>query len=301
MSITTVKTIKPTRGDRIFSVLVYAFLTFCLLAVLYPLLYVVSASFSDPQAVATGKVWCWPVRPTLVAYERVFQQKGIRIGFVNSFAYMIGGTILSLIGTIMAAFPLSRKEFAGRGVFTFIFAFTMYVGGGLVPTYLLLNSLKMLNTYWVMVVPGMVNVWHVIMCRTYFQTTIPDELYEAAEIDGCSDFRYLLSIALPLSAPILAVLGMYTAVGIWNSYFSAMIYLSDKDLYPLQITLRSILMLGEIEMSALEDAEAMANLQAMSTLLKYAVIVVASAPMMAIYPFVQKFFIKGVMIGSIKG
>lgn len=301
MSISTTKTIRPTKGDRVFSILVYVFLTFCLLAVLYPLLYVVSASFSDYTAVATGKVWIWPVRPSLLAYETVFAHKGIQSGFINSFAYMIGGTILSLCGTVMAAFPLSRKEFAGRGVFTFIFALTMYVGGGLVPTYLLISKLKMLDTYWVMVVPGMVNVWHVIMCRTYFQTTIPEELYEAAEIDGCSDFKYLIKIALPLSGPILAVLGMYTAVGIWNSYFNAMIYLSDSDMYPLQITLRSILMLGQMSLTAIDDAEAMQSMQALSTLLKYAVIVVASAPMMAIYPFVQKFFIKGVMIGSIKG
>ena len=300
MSVNT-KTIRSTRGDRVFSVCVYIFLTFCLLAVLYPLLYVVSASFSDYKAVAGGQVWIWPVRPSLLAYKTVFSYKGIQTGFVNSFAYMIGGTFLSLCGTVMAAFPLSRKEFAGRGVFTFLFALTMYVGGGLVPTYLLISKMKMLDTYWVMVIPGMVNVWHVIMCRTYFQTSIPEELYEAAEIDGCSDFVYLIRIAIPLSGPILAVLGMYTAVGIWNSYFNAMIYLSDSARYPLQITLRSILMLGQLSTTSIDDAEALQSMQALSTLLKYAVIVVASAPMMAIYPFVQKFFIKGVMIGSIKG
>ena len=301
MSIGNIKTIRFGRGDRIFSIFIYIFLTFCLLAVLYPLLYVVAASFSDPQAVSTGKVWVWPVCPTILAYETVFGYRNIRTGFVNSFAYVIGGTTLSLVGTISAAFPLSRKEFAGRGVLTFMFALTMYVSGGLVPTYLLVSKLNMLDTYWAMVLPGMVNVWHVIMCRTYFRTTIPEELYEAAEIDGCSDFVYLIRIALPLSTPILAVLGMYTAVGIWNSYFDAMIYLSDSKLYPLQITLRSILMLGEVEMSAIDDAEAIQSMQALSTLLKYAVIVVASVPMMIIYPFVQRFFIKGVMIGSIKG
>ncbi|MBQ2954906.1 MAG: carbohydrate ABC transporter permease [Clostridia bacterium] len=293
--------IKMTRVDKAFTFFVYVFLTFCLLAVLYPLLYVVAASFSDPSAVATGKVWVWPVRPTLIAYQTVLGYRNIQTGFVNSFAYMFGSTALSLIGTIMAAYPLSRKEFVGRGVFTFVFAFTMYVGGGLIPTYLLISSLIMLDTYWVMVIPGMVSVWHVIMCRTYFQTTISDELYEAAEIDGCSDFWYLIRIILPLSMPILAVLGMYTAVGSWNGYFSAMIYLTSQEKYPLQITLRSILMLGRVEMTSIDDAEALQNMQALSTLLKYAVIVVASAPMMVIYVFVQKFFVKGVMIGSIKG
>ena len=221
--------IRLSSFDRVFVFFVYVFLAFCLLAVLYPLLYVVSASFSDPVAVSTGKVWAWPVRPTLVAYETVFGYRNIQTGFVNSFAYMIGSTVLSLIGTVMAAFPLSRKEFVGRGLLSFIFAFTMYVGGGLIPTYLLISNLKMLDTYWVMVVPGMVNVWHVIMCRTYFQTTISDELYDAAEIDGCSDCWYLIRIVLPLSIPILAVLGMYTAVGSWNGYFSAMIYLSSQE------------------------------------------------------------------------
>lgn len=300
MSVNT-KSIRATKGDRIFSICIYIFLTFCLLAVAYPLLYVVSASFSDYTAVAAGKVWVWPVRPSLLAYKTVFSYKSIQTGFINSVSYMIGGTALSLCGTIMAAFPLSRKEFAGRGVFTFIFALTMYVSGGLVPTYMLISSLKMLDTYWVMVVPGMVNVWHVIMCRTYFQNTIPEELYEAVEIDGGSDFTFLMKIALPLSGPILAVLGMYTAVGIWNGYFNAMIYLSDSDRYPLQITLRSILMLGQMSVTSIDDPEALQSMQALSTLLKYAVIVVASAPMMAIYPFVQRFFIKGVMIGSIKG
>jgi putative aldouronate transport system permease protein len=293
--------IRPTKGDRFFGLFVYLFLTMCLIIVLYPLLYVVAASFSDPIAVSSGKVWVWPVKPTFLAYETVLGYRNIQRGFINSFWYMTGGVILSLSGTIMAAFPLSRKEFTGQGFFTFLFAFTMYVSGGLIPTYLLISSLGMLNTYWVMVIPGMVNVWHVFLCRTYFQTSIPDELYEAAGIDGCSDFGYLVKIMLPLSLPILAVLGMYTAVGIWNSYFNAMIYLSDQEKYPLQITLRSILMLGQVEMSAIDDVESIQNMQALSTLLKYAVIVVASTPMMLIYPFVQKFFIQGALIGSIKG
>ena len=293
--------IRSSTGDKVFSWIVYGFLTLCLLAVAYPLLYVVSASFSSPSAVAMGKVWIWPVKPTLLAYKTVFGYRNIITGFRNSFAYMFAGTFLNLVFTVLAAYPLSRKEFAGRGVCTFIFALTMYVGGGIVPTYMLISKLKMLDTFWVMVVPGMVNVWHVIMCRTYFQTTLPDELYEAAQIDGCTDFGYLIRIVLPPSAPILAVLGLYTGVGIWNGYFNAMIYLSTPEKFPLQITLRSILMLGQVNVTQVEDAEALQNMLALSMLLKYAIIVVASVPVMCLYPFVQKFFVKGVMIGSIKG
>jgi multiple sugar transport system permease protein/putative aldouronate transport system permease protein len=211
------------------------------------------------------------------------------------------GTFLSLFCTVLAAFPLSRKEFYGRTVITFIFAFTMYFSGGLIPSYLLINSLGMVNTRAVMVIPGMVSVWHIILCRTYFKSAIPDELFEASQIDGCSEFRFLSHVVLPLSTPILAVLGLYLAVGIWNNYFTAMIYLSSENLYPLQIALRSILLLSQIDLTKVTEAEAVQQLLGLSNLLKYAVIVVASVPVMLLYPFVQKYFVKGVMIGSIKG
>jgi multiple sugar transport system permease protein/putative aldouronate transport system permease protein len=214
---------------------------------------------------------------------------------------MILGTFLSLLCTVLAAYPLSRKEFYGRGVFTFLFAFTMYFSGGLIPTYLLINSLGMLNTRAVMVIPGMVSVWHIILCRTYFKSTIPDELFEAAQIDGCGEFAFLLRVVLPLSAPILAVLGLYAGVGIWNSYFDAMIYLSRESLFPLQIVLRSILLLTQIDLTQVAEAEAVQSLLGLSNLMKYAVIVVASVPVMLIYPFAQRHFVKGVMIGAIKG
>lgn len=293
--------IHSTGIDRIFIILNYLFLTFCLIIVLYPLIFVVSSSFSDPAAVATGRVILFPVKPTLRAYQMVFNYRNLWVGFRNSFYYMIAGTGLSLFTIVLAAFPLSRKEFFGRNVFTFIFAFTMYFSGGLIPTYLLINSLGMLDTRAVMIIPGMVNVWYIIMCRTYFTSTIPDELFEASQIDGCGEFKFLLKVVLPLSTPIMAVLGLYTAVGIWNSYFGAMIYLNRESLYPLQLFLRSILLLSQIDLTQVTEAEAVQQLMGLSNLMKYAVIVVASVPVMILYPFVQRYFVKGVMIGAIKG
>ena len=293
--------IHESRGDQIFNVFVYIMLTFCLVVVLYPLIYVVSCSLSDPTAVAAAEVILWPVKPTLQAYKAVVDYSSIWIGFRNSFVYLVVGTVLHLVCTVLAAFPLSRKEFYGRTFFSFLFAFTMYFSGGMIPTYLLLNNLKMLNTFWVMVVPGMISVWHIIMCRTYFQTTIPDELFEAAQLDNCNEFTYMFRILVPLSAPILAVLALYKGVSIWNSYFSAMIYLTDQDLFPLQVFLRNILVLSQIDLSEFADVEAVQKYQGLSNLMKYAVIVVASVPVMLMYPFVQKYFVKGVMIGSVKG
>ena len=293
--------IQTTGSDKVFIVIDYLFLTFCLVIVLYPLIFVISSSFSDPTAVASGQVVLLPVNPTLRAYQMVLNYRNLWVGFKNSFIYMISGTGLSLFTIILAAFPLSRKEFYGRNVITFIFAFTMYFSGGLIPTYLLVNSLGMLDTRAVMIIPGMVNVWYIIMCRTYFTSTIPDELFEASQIDGCGEFRFLAQVVVPLSTPILAVLGLYTGVGIWNSYFSAMIYLNRESLYPLQIFLRSILLLSQIDLTQVTEAEAVQQLLGLSNLMKYAVIVISSVPVMLLYPFVQRYFVKGVMIGALKG
>lgn len=292
--------IKNTPADKVFLFCVYLFLVTFLLVVLYPLVFVVSASFSTPAAVSRGRVWLLPVQPTLMAYKAVFRYQQIKTGFSNSFIYMTLGTFFTLVFTVLAAFPLSRKEFYGRGILTFILAFTMYFSGGIVPTYLLITSLGLLDTRAVMIIPGLVNVWHIIMCRTYFQSTIPDEIYESAQIDGCSDVKYMINILVPLSKPILAVLGLYTGVGIWNSYFGAMMYLSKQYLFPLQLVLRDILVLSRIDYTQF-DAEAIQAMQGLSDLMKYAVIVVSSVPVMALYPFAQKYFVKGVMIGSLKG
>ena len=295
------KHIRESLGDRIFMVIVYIILTFCLVVVLYPLIYVVSASFSSSAAIRSGEVWLYPVDITLQGYEAVFSNHQIMTGFLNSFIYTFAGTAVNLVMTMLCAYPLSRKEFYGRGLITGIFVFTMYFGGGLVPTYMLINNLGLLNTRWVMIIPTAMSVWNVIIARTYLSSTIPDALFEAAELDGCSEFQFFIRIVIPLSAPIIAVLALYYGVGNWNAYFNAMIYLSDSELFPLQVVLRSILILGDVDMTKVQNVDALVQKQGLADLLKYAVIEVASMPVMCIYPFVQKYFVKGVMIGSIKG
>jgi len=287
--------------DDLFMIGIYVFLAATLIIMLYPLIYVVSASFSSPGAVAGGKVFLWPVEPTLLGYQAVFQNQKIVTGFLNSVFYLVVGTSLNLVMTMMAAYPLSRKEFYGRKVITAIFVFTMYFSGGLVPSYLLMKNLGLLDTRAVLILPVAMSVWNVIIARTYLQNTIPDELFEAASIDGCSEIRFFLKVVLPLSKSIMAVLVLYYGVYHWNSYFNAMIYLKSPGLQPLQIVLREILLLGQVDMTMITDVEALEKMQGLSNLLKYAVIVVASLPMMCIYPFVQKHFVKGVMIGSLKG
>ena len=290
-------------SDKIFFTVVYGILVFALVVVAYPLIYVVSASFSSPAAVSSGQVFFLPVQPTLLAYETVINYKSIWTGYANSVLYMVLGTTVALIFNTMAAFPLSRKEFIGRHWFTLLLAVTMYVSGGLVPTYLLISSLKMLDTIWVMILPTATSVWHIIMIRTYFTNSVPEELYEAGQLDGCSDFGYMIRILIPLSGPIIAVIALYTAVSIWNAYFNAMIYLTKQELYPLQLFLRNILTIGDsINLEEAEESiEEMQNLIGISNLMRYAVIVVASVPVMLIYPFVQRFFVRGVVVGSVKG
>jgi len=290
-------------SDNLFMGAIYLFLTILLLVVLYPLVYIISASFSSPTAVGAGRVWLWPVDFTLVAYKAVFSYSQIMTGFANSLFYMSVGTVINLILTLLAAYPLSRSEFRGRGFFTGVFVFTMYFSGGLVPTYLLICNLNLVNTRAVMIIPVALSVWNMIICRTFLQSTIPEDLFQAAKLDGCSEFRLLLKVVLPLSKPVLAVLGLYYGVAHWNSYFNAMLYLTDKRLFPLQLVLRSILIMGQIDytMTDVFDIEYLMQRMGLSQLLKYAVIVVASVPVMLIYPFAQKYFIKGMMIGSLKG
>ena len=295
------KYIKESPGDRVFMAAIYIFLSLSLLIVLYPLLYVVSASFSDPSAVVSGEVWLFPVRPTLMGYKAVFQNQQILTGFANSFIYMILGTAVSLALTMLAAYPLTRKELYGRKGITWIFVFTMFFGGGLIPYFILVRNLHMYDTIWAMIIPSALSVWNVIIARTFIQSTIPDEMYEAAQLDGCGDIRFFVNMVLPLSAPILAVLGLYYAIGQWNSYFTALIFLQSQNLMPLQIVLRSILILNNIDPTMIKNFDVQLRHQGLTDLLKYSVIVVASVPVLCIYPFVQKYFVKGVMIGSIKG
>ena len=295
--------IKDTFSDKIFLSVLYIVLTLCFAVVAYPLIYVLSASFSSPNAVITGKVLLLPVQPTLMGYEAVFKNRQIITGFTNSLMYMVVGTAVNLAMTICAAFPLSRKEFYGRGVFTAVFVFTMYFSGGLIPTYLLIRSLQLLDTFWVMIIPTALSVWNVVICRTFLQTNIPDALFEAAMIDGCAEFRFMLRIVIPLSAPVLAVLALFYGVGHWNAFFNAMIYLRSANRFPLQMVLRSILIQNQFDLNMMsgENFEALLRRQGLIDLLKYSVIVVASVPVLCIYPLVQRYFVSGVMIGALKG
>ena len=288
-------------GDKVFVILVYVLLSAVMLIVLYPLIYIISASFSDPQAVVSGKVVLWPVAVTLRGYKAVFKNPKIITGFINSFIYMGVGTVVNLIMTMLCAYPLSRKEFTARNKIAALFVFTMYFSGGLMPTYMVVNKLGLINTRWAMIIPSAMSTYNMIIARTYMVNSIPDELYEAAQIDGCSPFKYLLKVVVPLCKPILAVLTLYYGIAKWNNYFDAMLYLNDASLQPLTIVLREILIQNQIDPTMLTDASALSKLQGMTELLKYAVIVVASVPVLAIYPFVQKYFVKGVTIGAVKG
>jgi putative aldouronate transport system permease protein len=293
--------IKDTRGDRIFMAFNYLALTVLLVIVLYPLIYIVSASFSDPVAVTSGRVWLWPVQPTLRGYEAIFKHRLLMTGFANSILYTVIGTLISVVLNILAAYPLSRADLPGRGVITFVFFFTTLFSGGLIPTYLVVRDLGMINTRWAMLIPGALGVWNVLIMRTYFQANIPRELYEAAQLDGCDDFTYLGRVVLPLSGPIIAVVALFYAVGYWNTYFNALIYLSDKNLWPLQLVLRDILVQNNINPQMLMDVRELILRQNLRESLKYSLIVVATVPVLLMYPFVQKHFVRGILLGSVKG
>ena len=293
--------IRDTAFDRAFVIFIYSMLSLTLFIVIVPIIFIVAASFSDPQAVISGEVWFWPVRPTLRGYEAVFKNPKLMTGFFNSFFYMIVGTVVNLIMTMLCAYPLTRKEFRARNVISVLMVFTMYFSGGMIPTYIVVRKLGLIDTRWAMIIPVALSVWNVILCRTYIVSTIPDSLYESATMEGCSPFRFMISIVLPLSAPIMAVLALYYGVSHWNTYFNALIYLNKAELAPLQIVLREILVLSKIDPIMISDARELAAKQGLSDLLKYSVIIVGSAPVMIIYPFVQKYFVTGVMIGAVKG
>jgi putative aldouronate transport system permease protein len=290
-----------TIGDRVFTVANYLFLFAILVIVAYPILYVTSASFSSPYAVSSGKMWIFPVDFNLRGYTAVFKNRQILRSFLNSVMITAAGTGLNIVLTIMAAYPLSRKTFYGRGVFTGIMAFTMFFSGGMVPTFLLIRDLHLYDSMWALILPGAVGVSNVIIARTYFQTSIPEELYEAGQLDGCSEAGFLLRIVLPLSVPIIAVLVMYYAVGHWNSYFNALIYIKDQDKQILQVVLKNILIESQMMEQMMVDVAEYEERQGLSDLLKYSTIVIGSLPMLILYPFVQKHFVKGVMVGAIKG
>ena len=287
--------------DRILYFVVYTVIILFLLVILYPIIFIISASFSEGSEVQLGRVYLWPVKPTLEGYRAVFSHRNIMTGYRNTILYTLGGTLINVVVTVLCAYPLSRRDMPIRGFFVFLFVFTMFFGGGLIPTYLLVNSLGMVNTFWALLIPGAMSVYNMIITRTFFQNGVPHELLEASQIDGCSDARYFFSILLPLSQAVISVISLYYAVAHWNSYFSALIYIRDKQLQPLQLILRSILLSTRVSLNEFEDPDLLEGKIGLEFLVKFALIVVSSAPIMCLYPFVQKFFAKGVMLGSVKG
>ena len=288
-------------NDRIFNYIVAVVVTVLTIAVLYPIVYILSASFSSSAAVAQGKVWLLPVDLSLKAYEAVLGYSDLWLGYRNTIFYVIVGTIINVAMTMICAYPMARRDLWGRKSLSFFFTFTMLFSGGMIPSYILVKNLGMLNTVWALMLPGAMSVYNMIVARTYIESNIPHELLESSRIDGCNDVNFFFRMVLPLSKAIIAVLALWYAVGHWNSYFSAFLYLTEKELYPLQIFLKEILVQSEFNTEMLTDVKEALEMQNLKLLLKYAVIVVSTVPLFAFYPFVQKYFVKGVTIGSVKG
>ena len=288
--------------DKVVYFINYILLTLLLIIVLYPLIYIISCSFSSGNALMSGRVSLFPVEFTFDSYKAVFRYNSIWVGYRNSVIYTIVGTFISIVLTLFAAYPLSRDDFQGNKFFTVIFLFTMMFSGGLIPSYLLIKNLGLIDSMWAVILPGAVSAYNMIVARTFFRQTIPKELLEAAEMDGCSDFKFFSSIVIPLSTPIVAVLCLWVAVSLWNSYFNPMIYINSEEKYPLQLVLRRILLMSQVNFSnSSVDPETIAKNRYLSEMLKYGTIIISSLPLMIIYPFIQKYFVKGIMIGSVKG
>ncbi|ONI70143.1 sugar ABC transporter permease [Kribbella sp. ALI-6-A] len=293
--------VKETRADRIVLICNYTALGLFSLAVLYPLVYVLSAAFSEPRNVQSGEVWLWPVGLSLESFRSIFDYDGIVRGFGNSVVYAIGGALLATALTLLAAYPLSRRDLPGKGLILGLFLFTMMFNGGLIPNYLVVDRTGLLDTRWAMILPTAMAVWNVIITRTYFQTTIPEELAESARVDGCSDIGFFWRVVLPLSKPIIAVNLLFYAVAQWNSWFNALIYLTSEHLFPLQLVLRQILVQSNVDPSQVRDVAELLRMKELQEQLKFSLIVIATIPPLLVYPFVQKHFVKGAMVGSLQG
>ena len=292
-------------SDAAFDVVNKIFVALIVLIVLYPLSFVISASISDPSAVSTGKMWLWPVDITFEGFKMVFKNDAIWVGYRNTIFYTLLGTLIHLCVLLPCAYALSRKELLGKKWILWFVLFTMLFNGGLIPTYLVVKSLGMIDTIWAIVIPGLVAAWDILVARAFFEQSIPDQLVEASKIDGASDYYIFRKIVLPLSAPIIAVMALFHAVGLWNQYFSALIYLSNENLYPLQLILREILVINEMGAeagggSAAGSAGTFVDQVKIAAQVKYAVIIVSTIPLLVVYPFLQRFFVKGVLIGSVK-
>lgn len=294
--------IKLSVGDRIFRWIALIVLALIMISIFYPIWFVLIASFTNPLELYQSPFLIIPKQVTFESYKLVFRDKDFFTGFTNSILYTVVGTTLNVVMNICGAYPLSKRNFKGKAFFTLMFTFTMFFSGGLIPTYLVVDSLGLRNTFWAIIIPSAVGMYNIIIMRTYFQSRIPPELEDAAKVDGCTNFRLLLLIVLPLSIPIIAVIALYYGVGRWNDYFSAMIYITDRKLYPLQLVLREILLQNQASdmMDVVSDSGYSDRMMARMGL-KYAVIVISTVPIFVVYPLVQKFFSKGVMIGAIKG
>lgn len=295
------KRLNNSFSDQTFNTVLLVLTTLWLLIVLYPLIYIVSSSFSSGTDVTQGRVLLWPVNFSLTGYEIVLKNAAVWQGYKNTILYTVLGTILNVILTILTAYPLSRSNFQGRKILTAYCMIPMFFGGGLIPTYMLVSGLGLTNTRLFMIISGALNISNMIIMRTSFKTGVPSELFESAKLDGISDIGFLLKIVLPLTKATTAVIILYYLVGHWNDYFTGLIYLRDRDLYPLQLILRDILNTAQVNQQQITDSEVLSKLQGAADVMKYSLIVVSTLPMLVLYPFVQKFFEKGVMVGSVKG
>ena len=293
------------KHDVVFDVVIFVILTFLFLIVAYPLYFIIISSISDPVAVSQGKVIAFPIGFTMDGYKNVFEHGEVMRGFKNSLIYTALGVSLNLLLTLPTSYALSRKDFIFRKPITLFYMTTMFVGGGMIPTYLIVRATGLINTMWALIVPGSIGVYNMIVARTFFITNIPQELMEAAKLDGCGNTRFFISIVLPLSGAIIAILFLYYGVGHWNSYFSALLYINDRTKWPLQMELRTILIQNSDAMTkttyTAEELKEKERLEALKEMMKYSLIIISSIPVLIIYPFVQKYFVKGVMIGSVKG
>lgn len=294
--------ILESRGDRFLNLVVGIVVTLLVIVICYPIIYIVSCSFSSGAAVSSGRVLLWPVEFSLMGYRTVFAYKSVWVGYKNTIIYTVVGTALNVTLTTLAAYPLSRKKFQFRNFYMAIFMVTMFFSGGIIPSYICMSKLHLTGTRWAVLLSGSISCYNMIIMRTFFQNSIPEDLFDAARLDGANDFDYLFKVVIPLSKAIFAVITLYYAVAHWNAYFNAMIYTTGKaDLQPLQMVMKGILGASTIDITQVTDPTLLAQLQNSTDLIKYALIVMSTAPVMVVYPFVSRFFEKGVMIGSVKG
>jgi putative aldouronate transport system permease protein len=297
--------IRESRGDRLFGLVNVLILGLILVVVVYPLWYVIIASVSDPDLVNSGQVVLWPRKLTVLGFKRVFEDPEIISGYRNTIFYTLGGTCINLFVTLTAAYALSKKRLHGQKFFLFLFSFTMFFSGGLIPTYLLVKSLGMINKVWALLIPGAASVYNILVARTFYQNSIPKEIEESAMIDGCSTTYMFISIIVPLSRALVAVMALFYGVGHWNAFFDALIYISNRKLFPLQLILREILVQTQLKSEMLKDLsmqeESMDVTMKLASLIRYSVIIVSTIPVMVAYPFLQRYFTQGVMLGAIKG